>query len=123
MTIFVAVTVREIRRGVLYKVRAPDLLKTLTNHRSALSTYLTDYPASARDFQRQLPAIESTLLAIESKVGWWFSRKRRVIRKMRLLVSHSRSGELAFEPAEQLYNQLTFLVESLEQDWRDRQWL
>src|SRR5437016_14477969 len=90
LTGFVAFTVREIRRGVLYKARAPELLKTLTNHRSALNTYLTDYPASLRDFQRQLPAIESTLLTLETKVGWRFSRQRRFIRRVKRLVSQSR---------------------------------
>jgi len=120
---FVFFNVREIRRGVLYKARAPDLLKSLTNHKSALNTYLTDYAASARDFQRQLSLIEGTLLALERKVGWWLSQERRAIRNARHLVSRSRSNALAYEPAEWLYNQLSLLVERLEQDWRDREWL
>ena len=114
--------IKEIRRGILYKARAPELLTTLTQHRSTLSTYLTNFAVSVVDYQRQLPALESVLLATEDKVGWFFSKKRRAVRDVRLLVADHRSGQPAQEGAERIYNQLTFLIETLEQDRRDREW-
>src|SRR6266566_1022237 len=122
LTALVYVTVREIRRGVLYKARAPELLQNLRDQKSALSTYLTTYQASTRDFQRQLAPTESTLRALESKVGWLFSEQRRAVRKVRLLVSRSRGAVLDENAAEEVYDQLTYLAEHLAQDWRDREW-
>src|SRR5690349_2552444 len=106
----------------MYKARAPELLKRLADHRSALSTYLTDYQASAPDFQHQLPVIESTLLALEDKVGGRSSPHRGAVKEARLLVSRSRSNALPKDQAEHIYSQLTFLAESLDQDRRDREW-
>jgi len=114
--------VKEIRRGVLYKARAPQLLEALTHHRSTLNTYLTNFGASAVDYKRQLPALESILLAIEDKVGWRWSKNRRAVYKMRLLVARHRERAPIQAEAESIYNQLTYLVETLEQDRRDREW-
>jgi hypothetical protein len=123
LTGWVAWNVREIRRGVLYKARAPELLKNLGDHRAALSTYLTGYAASARDFQAQLAPIQSVLQALEDKVGAPRSQRRREVRDVRLLVERSRDEMLDQGAAEKIYDQLTFLAESLVQDLRDRQWL
>lgn len=114
--------VRDIRRGVLYKARAPELRAALGQQKSSLNTYLTNFPSSSVDYHRQLPALESILLALEDKVGGLWSKHRRSVRDVRKLVAQQRAMSPNEGGAEEIYSQLTFLIETLEQDWRDREW-
>jgi len=116
-------TVREIRRTILYKARGQELLAELVKHKSSLSTYLTNFAASAQEFQRQLPLVEVTLRTLEGKVGWYLSGRAKTVRRVRKLVAARRNGNLDEAAAEDVYNELAFLTGILEQDWRDRQWL
>ena len=122
LTLLVYWNIREIRRAYLYRARVPELLQTLGSHRSALSTFLTNFNESERDFHHQLPLLESTLHALEGKLGWWFSSHRRAVRAVRHLVTKSSTGNATTAEAERLYERLTFLTARLELDRKDREW-
>jgi hypothetical protein len=119
----VLVVVREIRRTILYKARGRELLGELVEHKSTLSTFLTNFAASTREFQRQLAPIEVALRSLETKVGWYFSTRTKDVRRVRKLVEARRNGDLDEATGEIIYRELAFLTDTLEQDWRDRQWL
>lgn len=115
--------VREIRRTILYKARGRELLEELVKHRSSLNTFLTTFAESSQEFQRQLALIEVTLQALENKVGWYLSGRAKSVRRVRKLVAARRNGNLDRTAAENVYNEVAIIAGTLEQDWRDRQWL
>ena len=119
VTFGVLLNVRQLRHIYIYKGRGRELIKNLKQHRTNLSTFLTDFESSAGEFRRELPAIESTLRSLEDKFSY-LSRLGRHLRKVRkMATARHLTGRTK---AEAFYDRVFYLSEALEQDWRDREW-
>lgn len=110
--------VRQLRRTYIYKGRGRELIDKLKQHRTNLSTFLTDFESSAGEFRRELSVIESTLHSLEEKF-LYLSRLGRHLRKVRKMATWHLAGRTE---AEAFYGRVLYLSEALEQDWRDREW-
>jgi hypothetical protein len=69
LTLFVFLSVRDIRRRVLFKLRAPEAIRELTERATNLSNAMQDFSNSLPLIEEQLALANETLKNVRSKVS------------------------------------------------------
>jgi len=120
ITLFIAYGVHKIRRSFLAKARLPELVSRLRAHASSLSGHLNDFARFGDQARYELARSQATLRSIERKLTAEHRRSCRSVRKK--IARQRRQVQIGSDELASTYEEITLLVEALNEYQQDLQW-
>jgi len=122
ITVYVAFSVRDLRRRVIFKVRAPEVIRELTERASRISGFLQDFTAGLAGIEEELALAQVTLKNVSDKVSGpaktTIQNATDIIGKFRSSQNEGKTADVARE----VYLQILIAkkaIENLAADFRE----
>ena len=114
ISFYVLLTVSDIRRRVLLKLRAPDTIKDLSDRATTISNLMNDFEASLPTIETQIALARETLRNLAAKVSG--DPKRTVRHAIKKIDDFRSSGEVEKnrESVREIYVQILVSVKAIE---------
>jgi hypothetical protein len=120
ITIFVWISVYQIKSQYTSRIRVPELKGKLVAHTSQIGEFLNDYTNNKNQILLELSTIEPILKAIKKRLGWnERSKVNETIKMVNKLQKNFASNE---EEVRLIYNHLHGINSELEQWEIDKNW-
>ena len=120
ITIFVWLSVRQIKSQYTSRIRVPELKEKLVAHTSKIGEFLNDYTNNKNQILLELSTIEPILNAIKKRLGWTERSKVNETIKMVNKIQKNFTGNE--EEIRLIYNHLHGINSELEQWEIDKNW-
>jgi hypothetical protein len=118
ISVWVALTLKQIRRQFLFQARLPELLKSLKNHANRIAELVGSYDENRHAIDAVIAQTHSTLVNIEAKIrGMTRESAATLIRTI-----DGRSQPVTRDETWRIYTALQGFIEGIQHLQKDTRW-
>jgi len=117
ITIWVAISIRKIKKSYLNQARVPELVEKLNTYNSELNTALNDFESSRYETGVQIRMICETLISLKPKLS--NSKPINLLIKRIKKIDYERLNE---GDARSIYRETTGIIEGVDNELKDKRW-